>query len=141
VPNPFWGEALFPLVVRMVLGLWAWAERRITGDHRVHNLLTGHATRPGTAAGLAFMTWVFLVFVSGSADRAYVFLDASYATQIHIYRIAIWVVPAVVFVVARRWCLDLQRAERVEEERERAEHEARLAASAAHGPAAGERSA
>jgi ubiquinol-cytochrome c reductase cytochrome b subunit len=142
VPNPFWGGALFPLAVLLVLGLWPWAERRITGDHGVHNLLDRPRDAPGrTAGGLAFMTWVFLVFVSGSADRAYVFLDASYATQIHIYRIAIWVVPAVVFVVARRWCLDLQRAERVEEERERAEHEARLAASAAHGPAAGERSA
>ena len=49
----------------------------------------------------------------------------SYETQIWIYRVAIWVVPAAVFVVARRWCVDLQRAEHVERERERAEHGAR----------------
>ena len=90
--------------------------------------------RDAPPAALAFLTWVFLVFVSGSADRAYVFLDMSYATQIRIYRVAIWVVPAAVFVVARRWCVDLQRAEHVERERERAEH-------AAHAAAAGERSA
>jgi ubiquinol-cytochrome c reductase cytochrome b subunit len=134
VPNPFWGGALFPLVVLLVLGLWPWGERRITGDARAHNLLDRPRDAPGrTAAGLAFMTWVFLIFVSGSADRAYVFLDASYQTQIWVYRVAVWVVPALVFVIARRWCKDLQEADRVEHERERAEREARAAVEPARG--------
>src|SRR5919199_846261 len=32
VPNPFWGGALFPLVVVAVLAAWPWLERRVTGD-------------------------------------------------------------------------------------------------------------
>jgi ubiquinol-cytochrome c reductase cytochrome b subunit len=125
VPNPFWGGALFPLVVLAVLALWPWAERRITGDHRYHNVLDRPRDAPGrTAAGLAFLTWVFLIFVSGSADRAYVFFDLSYSAQIWFYRVAVWVLPPIVFVIARRWCRDLQQAEAIEHERERAERSA-----------------
>ena len=83
-----------------------------------------------TAAGLAFMTWVFLNFVSGSADRAYVFFALSYSSQIWVYRVAVWVVPALVYVFARRWCVDLQHAERVEHQCEAAEEEARQLAHA-----------
>jgi ubiquinol-cytochrome c reductase cytochrome b subunit len=129
VPNPFWGGALFPLVVLGVLALWPWAERRITGDESFHNLLDRPRDAPGrTAAGAAFMTWVFLVFLSGSADRAYVFLGLSYAAQIWVYRVAIWVLPVLVFVIARRYCRELQRADAIEHERERAEQEARALA-------------
>jgi ubiquinol-cytochrome c reductase cytochrome b subunit len=114
-----------------VLALWPWAERKVTGDYRYHNVLDRPRDAPGrTAAGLAFLTWVFLIFVSGSADRTYVFLDLDYTAQIWVYRIAISVVPAIVFLLARRWCLELQHAETVEHERERAEHEARELASA-----------
>jgi ubiquinol-cytochrome c reductase cytochrome b subunit len=134
VPNPFWGGALFPLVVLLVLGLWPWAERRLTGDHAHHNLLDRPRDAPGrTAAGASFLTWVFLIFVSGSADRVYVFLSLSYTAQIWLYRVAVWVVPAIVFVVVRRWCVALQAADAVEHERERAEQEARAATASASG--------
>jgi ubiquinol-cytochrome c reductase cytochrome b subunit len=131
VPNPFWGGALFPLVVLGVLALWPWAERKVTGDHGYHNVLDRPRDAPGrTAAGAAFMTWVFLIFLSGSADRAYVFLDLSYPAQIWVYRVAVWVLPVIVFLVALRWCRGLQRAEAVEREREEAEHEAQELARA-----------
>ena len=51
VPNPFWGGALFPLVVLLVLALWPWVERRITGDHGLHNLLDRPRDAPGRTAG------------------------------------------------------------------------------------------
>jgi ubiquinol-cytochrome c reductase cytochrome b subunit len=50
VPNPFWGGALFRLVVLVVLALWPWAEQRITGDHRYHNLLDRPRDAPGRSA-------------------------------------------------------------------------------------------
>jgi ubiquinol-cytochrome c reductase cytochrome b subunit len=129
VPNPFWGGALFPLVVLAVLALWPWAERKITGDERFHNLLDRPRDAPGrTAGGAAFMTWVFLIFLSGSADRAYVFLGLSYSAQIWFYRVAVWVLPVAVFFIARRYCRDLQHADAIELERERAEEEARALA-------------
>ena len=51
-----------------------------------------------------------------------------YANQIWVYRVLVWVLPVVVFFVARRICRGLQEAERVEETREEAEAEGRLAA-------------
>jgi ubiquinol-cytochrome c reductase cytochrome b subunit len=125
VPNPFWGGALFPLVVLVVLALWPWAERRLTGDRAFHNVLDRPRDAPGrTAAGVAFLLWVFLIFVAGAADRVYVLFGLSYVAQIWFFRVAVWVLPAIAFVVVRRWCVSLQRAEAVELERARAEQEA-----------------
>jgi DNA-binding NarL/FixJ family response regulator len=39
VPNPFWGGALFPLVVFGFLWAFPSLERRFIGDHAFHNLL------------------------------------------------------------------------------------------------------
>jgi ubiquinol-cytochrome c reductase cytochrome b subunit len=121
VPNPFWGGVLFPLIVLVVLVAFPWAERRITGDRLAHHVLDRPRDAPGrTAFGLAFLSWVFLVFVAGSADRMTVFLGLDYAAQIWFYRVAVWAAPVAVFFVARAACRALQRAERLE----RARHEA-----------------
>jgi ubiquinol-cytochrome c reductase cytochrome b subunit len=128
VPNPFWGGALFPLVVLVVLLLVPAAERRITGDQGTHNLADRPRDAPGrTAFGWAFLTWVAVIFVAGSADRMYVFLGLSYEGQIWFYRIASLVLPIVAYVVAKRVCRALQEHERVELEGEAAEAEAQTA--------------
>src|SRR5206468_1916092 len=54
VGNPFWGGALFPLVVLLVLLVIPAAERRLTGDGSVHNLLNRPRDAPRrTAFGMA----------------------------------------------------------------------------------------
>ena len=124
VPNPFWGGALFPLIVFAVVALWPWAERRLTGDRRSHNLLDRPRDAPlRTAFGLGFLTWVMLVFFAGSSDRLFVFLGISYTAQIWFWRFAVWVIPLIVAFVAARTCRALQRVEAVEATRERAERE------------------
>jgi ubiquinol-cytochrome c reductase cytochrome b subunit len=115
VPNPFWGGALFPLVVFGVLAFWPAIERRVTGDHEFHNVLQRPRDNPWrTAIGLAFLSWIFLVFLSGSADRVDVTFGLDYATQIWVYRVIVWVVPLVVLVVAKRVCEELVAGERKE---------------------------
>jgi ubiquinol-cytochrome c reductase cytochrome b subunit len=114
VPNPFWGGALFPLLILVVLALWPWAERKVTGDDAFHNLLErprDNAWR--TSLGAAFLTWIFLVFLSGSADRVTVWLGLDYAAQIWTYRVIIWVVPLLVFFAVRRSCRELLAWERI----------------------------
>jgi ubiquinol-cytochrome c reductase cytochrome b subunit len=121
IPNPFWGGALFPLVVLAVLLAWPWAERRLTGDDRPHNLLSRPRDAPvRTAFGLGFLTWVVLVFFAGSSDRLFVFLGLSYTAQIWFWRFAVWVIPVLVGLVALRTCRALQRVEAVEAVRESA---------------------
>jgi ubiquinol-cytochrome c reductase cytochrome b subunit len=128
VPNPFWGGALFPLIVLGVLAAYPWVERRFTRDYDYHNVVDRPRDAPGrTAFGAAFLSWVFLVFVAGSADRIYVFLGWSYSAQLWVYRFMVVLLPFVVFFVTRQVCRELLRIEAVEHERALAEAEASAA--------------
>ncbi len=130
VPNPFWGGALFPLIVMGVLLAWPWLERRFSPQRGFHNLLDRPRDAPGrTAFGVAFLLWVFLIFFAGAADRIYLFLGWSYQEQIWIYRGLVWVLPVIAFFVTRSVCRELQAIERVEEVREAAEAEAQAASA------------
>lgn len=132
VPNSFWGGALFPLVVFLVLGAYPWVEKRIRGERGFSNVLDRPRDRPGrTAFGAAFFSWVALVLFAGSADRVYVFLGiVDYVTQVWVYRAAVFVVPIVVYFVAKRVCKELERAERIEHASEQADAEARAGVAA-----------
>jgi ubiquinol-cytochrome c reductase cytochrome b subunit len=116
VPSPFWGGVLFPGIVFGVLFLWPTLERRLSGDRARHNLLQRPRESPWrTAIGMAILSFVFLVFTAGAADRVDVLFGLDYAVQISVYRIAIWVIPLIVLVVARRVCVELQEADAVAE--------------------------
>jgi hypothetical protein len=52
-----------------------------------------------------------IVFAVGSTDRLFFRLHISYTAQIHFWRIGIWVLPIVVFLVTRSVCRSLQRSE------------------------------
>jgi ubiquinol-cytochrome c reductase cytochrome b subunit len=128
VPNPFWGGALFPLLVFAVLAVYPWVERRRTGDRAIHNVLDRPRDAPArTAFGAGFLTWVLIVFFAGSMDRAEVTFGLSYVAQLWIYRALVVVAPFVVYAVVKRVCLGLQRSEQIEGDREAAEAEARAA--------------
>jgi ubiquinol-cytochrome c reductase cytochrome b subunit len=129
VPNPFWGGILFPTVVLAVLVAWPWVERRVTRDRAVHNIVDRPRDAPvRTAVGASFLTWVAMIFIAGSADRATTFFGLGYEAQIHVYRVAVWVIPLLVFLLALSLCRGLKRADEVELVRERAEAEAEAAA-------------
>jgi ubiquinol-cytochrome c reductase cytochrome b subunit len=73
---------------------------------------------------VAFLSWVFLIFVFGAADRLFVLFGLSYDLQLYVFRVGVWVVPAILFFITRRICRDLQAAERVEAIQAQAEEEA-----------------
>jgi ubiquinol-cytochrome c reductase cytochrome b subunit len=112
VPNPFFGGALFPTVVFLVLYAWPWIDRRFFGDRRSHNLLERPRDNPRrTGAFLGFLSWVFLVFAAGASDRLYLIGDIPYEGQVWFFRVAVVVVPFVVWWVARRVCEELRDRE------------------------------
>jgi ubiquinol-cytochrome c reductase cytochrome b subunit len=112
VPNPFWGGALFPLVVFGVMFAWPALERRFTGDQRRHDLLDRPRDHPvRTAIGAAFLSWVVIVFAVGSTDQIFVRLHISYTAQINFWRIGIWVLPIIVFFLTRSGARALKRSE------------------------------
>ena len=100
----------------------------MTGDHAFHNLLDRPRDAPWrTAIGVALLSWVFLVFVAGSADRVTVLFGISYTAQIWVYRVLVWVVPLVALVITLRVCKELREGELVERRRKAAETSARSA--------------
>jgi ubiquinol-cytochrome c reductase cytochrome b subunit len=105
IPEPFWGGVFFPSVVFGVLYLWPWLEQRlITRDLSRHELLDAPRDNPRrTAIGAAFFAWVVTVFAAGAADRIFLSVGVPYDTQVWLFRAAIFVVPAVVYFLARRW--------------------------------------
>jgi ubiquinol-cytochrome c reductase cytochrome b subunit len=125
VPNPFWGGALFPLAVLIILLAYPAVERRLTRDYGYHNLAQRPRDAPNrTAFGMAFLSFVFLVFAFGAADRLFVLFGLSYDLQLYVFRIALVVVPPVLFVITRRICRNLQQADMVKAIQAAAEAEA-----------------
>jgi len=104
VPEPFWGGVAFPTVVFGVLYLWPWIEQRwVTRDFSRHELLDAPFDNPRrTAIGAAFFAWVVTVFAAGAADRMFLSLGVPYDTQVWLFRGAFFVVPVVVYFIARR---------------------------------------
>jgi ubiquinol-cytochrome c reductase cytochrome b subunit len=124
VPNPFWGGALFPLLLLVLLLAYPTIERKLTRDHSFHNLAQRPRDAPTrTAFGMALLSFVFLVFVFGAADRIYVLFNVTYNVILFVFRVAILVVPILMFFITRRICRDLQAADMVEAIQEAAEAE------------------
>jgi ubiquinol-cytochrome c reductase cytochrome b subunit len=129
VPNPFWGGALFPLIVIGFLYFWPWAERKWFGAGEWHNVLERPRDNPRrTGIGVGMITWVVLVFVAGSSDRVNVLLGIPYTAQIWFYRVLVFVGPVLAGLIAAWVCRGLKQGEPVERDRYEAEAEARLAA-------------
>ena len=110
VPNPFWGGALFPAGLFGLLYAWPLIEQRlITRDTSRHELLDRPRDNPvRTAAGVAILTLVVLVFGFGSSDRALVTAGFAYSLQLTVTRVAVFVLPPVAFLVALRVCRELR---------------------------------
>jgi ubiquinol-cytochrome c reductase cytochrome b subunit len=126
VPNAFWGGALFPLLVFLLLYLVPWFDRRVTGEYGFRNLLDRPRDAPWrTALGAALFAWVFIIFLAGASDRVFVSFGISYVVQLWIYRVLVFVLPVATLVVTRRCCLALQESERLGRIRKQAEAEAR----------------
>jgi ubiquinol-cytochrome c reductase cytochrome b subunit len=128
VPNPFWGGALFPLVVFGFLYFWPWLERKWSGDNGWHNVLERPRDNPRrTGIGVGMITWVTLVFVAGSSDRVNLTFGIPYTGQIWFYRVFSFVGPVLAGTIAWWVCRVLKKGELVEDERHTAEAQARLA--------------
>jgi ubiquinol-cytochrome c reductase cytochrome b subunit len=125
VPNPFWGGALFPGVVFGLLYAWPWLERRFGHDAGWVNVLERPRDRPWrTGFGVAMATWLFVVFLAGSADRVTVTFGVSYTAQIWVYRVLFFAAPVIALLVTVRVCRELVAAEHVEARRRAAELQA-----------------
>ncbi|HYC81607.1 MAG TPA: cytochrome bc complex cytochrome b subunit [Solirubrobacterales bacterium] len=111
--SPFWGGALFPLVVFGLLYAWPLLMRRLRlDDRRHHNLLQRPRENPKrTALVLAFVGWVFTIFAAGATDRLYFQSFIPYEGQVWVFRAIALFAPFVIYFVTKRVCEELRDRE------------------------------
>jgi ubiquinol-cytochrome c reductase cytochrome b subunit len=105
----FLPSVLFPTLLITLWLLYPGLERRITGDHAMHNLLDRPRDRPKrTAAGVAMFTFMFTLFAASSTDVLANFFHVSLNATLWFFRIAIFVIPAIAAMVTYQLCREMQ---------------------------------
>ena len=99
-----------PILLLVLVLTWPFLEEWVTGDKREHHLLQRPRNAPTRTAFLAAMITAYgLLWAAGGNDLLAVtfHLNLNYIT--YFMRVAIFVIPVLVFFLARRWCISLQR--------------------------------
>jgi ubiquinol-cytochrome c reductase cytochrome b subunit len=103
---------VMPGIIFTLMALYPWLEARATGDREYHNLLDRPRDKPvRTAIGTMSLTFYIILLIAGGNDViASIFrLDINQVSWV--LRIALLVLPPIVYVVTKRACLSLQRSD------------------------------
>ena len=104
---------IVPGILFTGMALYPFIESWITGDKREHHLLDRPRNVPNrTALGVMSITFVLISLINGGNDILAVAFDLSINQIMWFSRIAIFVLPPLAFVITKRLCLSLQRADR-----------------------------
>jgi len=103
---------LLPLVY-IVVGVYPFVERWVTGDNREHHLLDRPRNAPTrTAIGMAGISMYSVLMFAAANDIIAIKLHMSINDITHVLRAAFFILPIIVFWCTKRICLSLQRADR-----------------------------
>jgi ubiquinol-cytochrome c reductase cytochrome b subunit len=95
------------------MALYPFIEQWITGDTREHHLLDRPRNAPNrTALGAMALTFMLIALINGGNDIIATNFHLSINQIMWFSRIGIIVLPPIAFVVTKRLCLSLQRADR-----------------------------
>ncbi|MDF1486850.1 cytochrome bc1 complex cytochrome b subunit [Tessaracoccus caeni] len=95
------------------LALYPFIESWLTGDDREHHILDRPRNVPTrTAFGVAGMTCYAMFWLAGANDIIAVWFHLSLNAITIFMRVAIFVAPVIAFILTKRICLSLQRADR-----------------------------
>jgi ubiquinol-cytochrome c reductase cytochrome b subunit len=112
VPAPVW-VALFMGLVFVVLIAYPYIEARVTGDRAHHNLLQRPRDVPvRTAIGAMAIAFYMVLTLSAMNDIIALNLHISLNAMTWVGRIGMVVVPPIVYIIAYRWAIALQRSDR-----------------------------
>jgi ubiquinol-cytochrome c reductase cytochrome b subunit len=117
-----WGHTwelgvLIPLVVfglvMVAIAVYPFIEGWITGDKREHHILDRPRNAPvRTAIGAAWISEYILLLIAGGNDLFATHFHLSIDTITWACRIGFFVLPVIIFMVTKRWCLGLQRRDK-----------------------------
>ena len=104
---------IVPGIIFTGMALYPFIESWITGDKREHHLLDRPRNVPNrTALGVMSLTFMLVALINGGNDIIATTFDLSINQVMWFSRIGIVVLPPLAFVITKRICLSLQRADR-----------------------------
>jgi len=108
VPNAFFPAVVLPGITFTVLMAWPFVEQWITGDSAEHHILERPRDRARhTALGAAVLAFYFVLFGASATDVLANYLSLSLNFVLWAFRIAVFVVPIVVYPITLRICREL----------------------------------
>jgi ubiquinol-cytochrome c reductase cytochrome b subunit len=104
---------IVPGILFTGMALYPFIESWITGDKREHHLLDRPRNVPNrTALGVMSLTFMLVALLNGGNDIIATTFDLSINQVMWFSRIGIFILPPIAFVITKRICLSLQRADR-----------------------------
>ena len=104
---------IVPGILFTGMALYPFIESWMTGDKREHHLLDRPRNAPNrTALGVMSITFMLVALINGGNDIIATTFDLTINQIMWFSRIGIFVLPPIAFVITKRLCLSLQRADR-----------------------------
>jgi ubiquinol-cytochrome c reductase cytochrome b subunit len=104
---------IVPGIIFTLLAFYPFIEQWITGDKREHHILDRPRNNPNrTAIGSMSLTFTLVALINGGNDLIATHFDLSINQIMWFSRIGILILPPIAFVITKRICLSLQRADR-----------------------------
>src|SRR5215208_1985323 len=95
-----------------LMAIYPFIEAWVTGDKSEHHILDRPRDNPTrTAFGVAAMTGYALLMIGGGNDLVATQFDVSLNAVTNFLRVAVFVGPVIAFLVTKRICIGLQRAD------------------------------
>jgi ubiquinol-cytochrome c reductase cytochrome b subunit len=95
-----------------LMAIYPFIEAWVTGDKREHHVLDRPRNAPTrTAFGVAAITGYALLMIGGGNDIVATQFDVSLNAVTNFLRVAVFVGPVIAFLVTKRICIGLQRAD------------------------------
>lgn len=104
---------IIPGIMFTAMALYPFIESWATGDKREHHLLDRPRNAPNrTALGVMALTFMVVTLLNGGNDIIATHFSLSINQITWMSRIGVLVLPPLAFVITKRLCLSLQRADR-----------------------------
>jgi ubiquinol-cytochrome c reductase cytochrome b subunit len=104
---------IVPGLIFTLLAFYPFIEQWITGDKREHHILDRPRNNPNrTAIGAMSLTFTLVALINGGNDLIATHFNLSINQIMWFSRIGILILPPIAFVITKRICLSLQRADR-----------------------------
>jgi ubiquinol-cytochrome c reductase cytochrome b subunit len=95
-----------------ILLMLPFLEQWISGDKRDHHLLQRPRNAPNrTATMVALMTFIGVLWMAGGNDIIALKFDLNLNYITYFNRVMVFLGPILAFMITRRWCISLQRAD------------------------------